>query len=103
MFYNYNVGKLAVSIHRAESSSQLWTWDAFLYLACMYIQRVQRLNLSLVSIYSIKAHQLQGKISGCRAPRFKENHNPVEYRSRGERIIQVFCRVSCLFVNVRCH
>lgn len=45
MFYNYNVGKLAVSIHRAESSSQLWTWDAFLYLACMYIQRVQCLDL----------------------------------------------------------
>lgn len=61
MFYKNNMEKSTVNIQRAENSSQLWLQDAFLHLACMEFQRVQRLDLSLVSIYSIKAHQLQGE------------------------------------------
>lgn len=57
MFYKNNMEK---STQHPESRKQRPA-DAFLHLACMEFQRVQRLDLSLVSIYSIKAHQLQGR------------------------------------------
>lgn len=78
--------KSTVSIQRAENSSQLWLQDAFLHLACMEFQRVQRLDLSLVSIYSIKAHQLQGKKNWLQSTSLQGKLQPCGGRMQGRAL-----------------